>query len=115
MSRRTGKAATRRARQQRRARQGPTTYPSAVEPVVPEESVESPPAVEAEAPTTRRTPGMPSWRSSGSSSSRLAESARVEYHYVGRDLRNTAILTLIMAGLLAVAVILVNASGIIPS
>jgi hypothetical protein len=48
-------------------------------------------------------------------SSRLGENAREEYHYVGRDLRNTAILTLVMAGLLAGAVVLVNLSGIAPS
>jgi hypothetical protein len=48
-------------------------------------------------------------------SSRLGENAREEYHYVGRDLRNTAILTLIMAALLAGAVAIVNLAGITPS
>jgi hypothetical protein len=57
---------------------------------------------------------MPRWPVSGSSS-RLAESAREEYHYVGRDLRNTLVLMLIMAVILAVAVVIVNASGVIPS
>jgi hypothetical protein len=50
-----------------------------------------------------------------SSSSRLAESAREEYHYVGRDLRNTLVLMLVMAAILAVAVVIVNATGVIPS
>ena len=47
--------------------------------------------------------------------SRLGDAARAEYHYVGRDLRNTAILVLLMAVLLAVAVVVVNLAGIGPS
>ncbi|MGH2462799.1 MAG: hypothetical protein ACRDFZ_04125 [Candidatus Limnocylindria bacterium] len=46
--------------------------------------------------------------------SRLGEAARAEYHYVARDLRNTAILVLIMAVLLGVAVVVVSAAGIGP-
>lgn len=38
--------------------------------------------------------------------------AREEYHYVMRDLRNTAILVLVMAALLAAAVVIVNAAGV---
>jgi hypothetical protein len=60
-------------------------------------------------------PAAPRWGAPGGSSSRLGENARQEYHYVGRDLRNTAMLTLIMAALLAGAVILVNLSEIAPS
>jgi hypothetical protein len=48
-------------------------------------------------------------------SSRLGEAARAEYHYVGRDLRNTGLLVLLMAALLGVAVIAVNLAGIGPS
>jgi hypothetical protein len=46
--------------------------------------------------------------------SRLGDAARAEYHYVGRDLRNTAVLVVLMAALLAVAVIVVNLAGISP-
>lgn len=47
--------------------------------------------------------------------SRLGDAARAEYHYVGRDLRNTAILVVVMAALLGVAVVVVNLAGIGPS
>ena len=46
-------------------------------------------------------------------SSRLTERAMAEYHYVQRDLRNIAILAIILAALLAVATILVNVTGLI--
>jgi hypothetical protein len=46
-------------------------------------------------------------------SSRLSERAVAEYHYVQRDLRNIAILAIILAALLAVATILVNVTGLI--
>ena len=36
-----------------------------------------------------------------------------EYHYVQRDLRNIAVLAVILAALLAVATILVNVTGLI--
>jgi hypothetical protein len=45
-------------------------------------------------------------------SSRLTERALAEYHYVGRDLRNIAVLMVVLAVLLAVATIAVNALGI---
>ena len=46
-------------------------------------------------------------------SSRLSERAVAEYHYVQRDLRNIAILAVILAALLAAATILVNVTGLI--
>ena len=46
-------------------------------------------------------------------SSRLNERAVAEYHYVQRDLRNIAVLAIILAALLAVATILVNVTGLI--
>ena len=46
-------------------------------------------------------------------SSRLSERAVAEYHYVQRDLRNIAILAIILAALLAAATILVNVTGLI--
>jgi len=38
----------------------------------------------------------------------------VEYHYVARDLRNTAVLVVIMAVLLAAAFVVVQLVGAIP-
>ena len=118
MSRRTGKAATRRARQQKRARQGPSQAASPA--AIPSSSVAPPvPPRDREAPVgSAETPSMapaPSRWQASSSSSRLAESAREEYHYVGRDLRNTLVLVVAMAAILAVAVVIVNATGVIPS
>jgi hypothetical protein len=46
-------------------------------------------------------------------SSRLSERAVAEYHYVQRDLRNIAVLAIILAALLAAATILVNVTGLI--
>ena len=47
-----------------------------------------------------------------SGASRLGERAAAEYHYVVRDLRNIAVLVLIMAALLAAATIAVSVVGI---
>ncbi|MEP6468380.1 MAG: hypothetical protein ABJC24_01270 [Chloroflexota bacterium] len=44
--------------------------------------------------------------------SRLTERALAEYHYVGRDLRNIAVLMVVLAVLLAVATFAVNTLGI---
>jgi hypothetical protein len=44
----------------------------------------------------------------GAGTSRLGEAALAEYHYVARDLRNTAVLVVIMAVLLAASVIVIN-------
>jgi hypothetical protein len=107
MARRTGKAATRRARQQRRARMG-SAAPA------PPSTASTGPATAGEGDPSPVTPRAPLF-ATVPVSSRLGENAREEYHYVGRDLRNTAILTLIMAALLAGAVILVNLSGVSPS
>ncbi len=106
MPRRTGKAATRRARQQRRTKQGPSPAAAAPRPPV----VESPTADEPRQPAPR--PTAPVW--AAATTSRLGESARAEYHYVARDLRNTAVLVLVMAVLLAAAVVAVNLAGIAP-
>ena len=111
MPRRTGKAATRRARQQRRTRQGPT--PSAAAPAT---QLAAPPPAAAQpavAASPASRPTGPSFTTA--STSRLGEGAREEYHYVMRDLRNTAVLVLVMAALLAAAVVIVNLSGIAPS
>jgi hypothetical protein len=104
MARRTGKAATRRARQQRRARMGPTA---------PASTPSAGPTTGGEGDERPAAPRQPLF-ATVPASSRLGDNAREEYHYVGRDLRNTAILTLVMAALLAGAVILVNLAGIAP-
>lgn len=44
--------------------------------------------------------------------SRLSERAVEEYHYVGRDLRNIAVLVAIMAAVMVVAVIIFNVMGL---
>lgn len=117
MPRRSGKAASRRARQQRRSRhpaaRGPSAARPAAAPGLPSASGEA-----ARAPSA--APTSPSGRpfAAGLStvgSSRLGEAARAEYHYVARDLRNTGLLVLLMAALLGVAVIAVNLAGIGPS
>jgi hypothetical protein len=103
MARRAGKAASRRARQQRRA-QRPTPSPSAVAPppaaeVEAEETAEvmreEPPR--ASAPTVTAPSPARAYASGGSS---LTDRERAEYHYVERDLRNIGILTAILFALL---------------
>jgi len=119
MSRRSGKAASRRARQQRRSRSRPASPgPSAARPTAaaPEPALAS----SAPAPASSVAPASVNTRPFGAAgpiagTSRLGEAARAEYHYVARDLRNTAILVLVMAALLGVAVAVVNAAGIGPS
>ncbi len=114
MSRRTGKAATRRARQQRRTKQGPNPAAAAPRPAVSEPSTPEEPRSPAPAPAAPRPAAAPAWAATSSTSSRLGESARAEYHYVARDLRNTAVLVVIMGALLAAAVVAVNLAGISP-
>jgi hypothetical protein len=132
MSRRSGKAASRKARQQRRARQAqapgprpaaranPAAESAGVPPWAEEGEVASIPearpvgATATATATATAAPVRPAPFVAGMSS-RLGEAAQAEYHYVGRDLRNTAILVLIMTALLAGAVILVNLAGVAPS
>jgi hypothetical protein len=45
--------------------------------------------------------------------SRLSERAAAEYHYVGRDLRNIAVLTAIIAVILIAAWLILPATGLI--
>ena len=114
MSRRGGKAASRRARLQRRARQSATPGSAAARP-----APSAPAPAPAPAPTPATAPSAPSLRpvvvTGSMGTSRLGEAAHAEYHYVARDLRNTGILVLVMAALLAVAVVVVNLTGIAPS
>jgi hypothetical protein len=68
----------------------------------------------APAPVSHRE-ARPARRGAASGGSALAEAARAEYHYVGRDLRNMAILVVIMAVLMAAAVFAFHAMGIVAS
>ena len=141
MAKRGGKAATRRSRQRRaqRSQQAqpaqparPSAGPAAdVEELTPAEVTPStdafekadaelrastpPPGSRAE-PTvrgaTRTRPQPRDYSSSASGPSRLTERAVAEYHYVGRDLRNIAVLTVVLAVLLAVSAVVVNLLGI---
>lgn len=117
MPRRSGKAASRRARQQRRSKRPTTPGPVAARPQAASTTPISAPGVSS---VTSAAPGSLNPRPFASGgpvagTSRLGEAARAEYHYVGRDLRNTAILVVLMAALLAVAVVVVNLAGIAPS
>jgi len=122
MARRGGKAANRRDRQrraQKRAQQRPAPAPrpvnstlqEAVEAVA-EQRVASGPAAPA-APLSRGARADPRFAVSGPS--RLGDRAAAEYHYVRSDLRNIAVLIVIMAVLLGAAVVGFKAVGIGPT
>jgi len=118
MSRRSGKAASRRARQQRRSRRPASPAPEAARPAAPTLGVPLAAGQATRAPSAAPAPvsARPLATSAyAAGTSRLGEAARAEYHYVARDLRNTAILVLVMAALLGVAVAVVNVAGIGPS
>ena len=111
MPKRGSKAASRRARQR------PPRRP--VIPQTPIRPTDAPPAVTPEEQettahesVTREAP-RPVPRPSTSGPSGLGERARAEYHYVGRDLRNIAILAAVMAVLLVAAWIVLPATGIV--
>jgi hypothetical protein len=121
MARRSGKAGNRRDRQrkaQRRTLQRPVgpaqpiggVVSDAVEAVA-ERRTESSPAPVVSAPRAGRAD--PRFLVSGPS--RLSERAATEYHYVRSDLRNIAVLVVVMAVLLGVAVIARGALGIGPN
>ena len=121
MARRGGKAANRRDRQrraQRRATQRPAAPARPIAGVVSEaveaaaeQRSESAPAAPA-ASLTRGARSDPRFAVAGPS--RLSERAAAEYHYVRRDLRNIAVLVVVMAVLLGAAVVAFSALGIGP-
>jgi hypothetical protein len=122
MARRGGKAANRRDRQrkaQRRTLQrpiapaGPITVgvSEAVDAVAERRSESSPVVPTARAPRAGRAD--PRFLVSGPS--RLSERAATEYHYVRRDLRNIAVLVVVMAVLLGAAVLAFSVLRIGPS
>lgn len=138
MARRGGKAATRRSRQRRSqrasqasARQAPATpTPAQQAPVQDAPAGDAAPNAfdTADAALRASTPPPGSRPDSGGprrsvrartsdfqmvgGSSRLSERAAAEYHYVARDLRNIAVLLVLMVVLLAVSAVVVNTLGI---
>jgi hypothetical protein len=114
MARRGGKAANRRDRQRRAQRKALQRPPAPARPIagvvsdavdaVAESRSEAPPVRAAAAPAlTRGARSDPRFAVSGPS--RLSERAAAEYHYVRNDLRNIAVLVVVMAVLLAAAVV----------
>jgi hypothetical protein len=111
MARRGGKAANRRDRQrkaQRRAMQrpGPPAQPTggSISEAVEAAAERRTEAVSAPAPAVPRA-GRADPRFLVSGPSRLSARAADEYHYVIRDLRNIAVLVVVMAVLLGAAVV----------
>ena len=106
MARRAGKAASRRARQQRRAAHRPMPPPAtaaAPAPLVDATDVQADPAPSREEPRRASAPAAsaPSpARAYAATGSSLTARERAEYHYVERDLRNIGILTAILFALL---------------
>jgi hypothetical protein len=108
-TRRSGKAANRRTRQRPPRRPViPQPPPRATTTPADETEVEAPIRVEASpVPAPRQVPTI------YSGASRLSERAAAEYHYVGRDLRNIAVLTAIIAILLLAAWLILPATGLV--
>jgi hypothetical protein len=141
MPRRSGKAASRRSRQRKAAQRSAQPQPQrdmrpsdageaiAASDVGPSDAFEkadaelrastpppgSRPANAGGRPQTVRARTSDFTFGAGAGPSRLGERAAAEYHYVLRDLRNIGVLLVVMAVLLAVAVLAVNALGIGPS
>lgn len=125
MARRGGKAANRRDRQrraQRKALQRPAAparpiggaVSDAVDAAAERRAEEAPALTVSSAPSlTRGARHDPRFAVAGPS--RLSERAAAEYHYVRRDLRNIALLVVMMALALGGAVFAFNALGIGPS
>jgi hypothetical protein len=124
MARRGGKAANRRDRNRRAQRKAP------LRPAIPQratgdavsDAVEAAAERRAEAAPTRQAPTPALTRGARVDPrfavvgpSRLSERAASEYHYVLRDLRNIAVLVVVMGVLLAAAVVGFTALGIGPN
>lgn len=107
MSRRAGKAASRKARQRKVHR---PAIPAGTPPATPIPPVGSPDAREAASlnPPRRTTPSPSAFIGSN-----LSDRERAEYHYVERDLRNIGVLTAVMAVLLVVAYLAFSALGLV--
>ena len=125
MARRGGKAANRRDRQRRAQRKALQRPAAPARPIggavsdavdaAAERRVEAAPARTATTSPvlTRGARSDPRFAVAGPS--RLSERAAAEYHYVRRDLRNIAVLVVVMAVLLAAAAIGFTTLGIGPN
>ena len=124
MARRGGKAANRRERNRRAQRKAPLrpTIPQrpalgsvsdAIEAAAERRSEAAPPRSAPTPALTRGARSDPRFAVAGPS--RLSERAASEYHYVLRDLRNIAVLVVVMGVLLAAAAIGFSALGIGPN
>jgi hypothetical protein len=113
-TKRSGKAANRRSRQR------PPRRPVIPQPTPRPNQADSAETDAAEAPSTsaatrealKPTPSRPN-APIYAGASRLNERAVAEYHYVGRDLRNIAVLTAIIVVVLVVAWIALPALGVV--
>jgi hypothetical protein len=121
MARRGGKAANRRDRQrkaQRRTLQRPAPPAGPIGGVV-SEAVEAAAERRSVAPAAPAAPAVRAGRADPrfavAGPSRLSERASAEYHYVRRDLRNIAVLVVVMAVLLGAAVVAFSVLGIGPN
>jgi hypothetical protein len=105
-TKRSGKA-NRRARQ-RPPRRPAIPHPAPRPPADDVSDTVATPSTPEPAPTApRQTPAI------YAGASRLSERAAAEYHYVGRDLRNIAVLTAIIAVILIVAWLVLPATGLV--
>lgn len=124
MARRGGKAANRRDRNRRAQRKAP------LRPAIPQRATGDAVSDAVEAAAERRAEAAPARqvatpaltrgarsdpRFAVAGPSRLSERAASEYHYVLRDLRNIAVLVVVMGVLLAAAVVGFTALGIGPN
>ena len=115
-TKRSGKAANRRARQR------PPRRPAIPQPV-PRDTVTTdadtdavaavPPVGTPDAREAERLAPPRPLPAMYAGASRLSERAAAEYHYVGRDLRSIAVLTVVIVALLVVAWLTLPALGVI--
>jgi hypothetical protein len=113
-TKRSGKAANRRSRQR------PPRRPVIPQPTPRPQQADADEADAAEAPSPRTAsrelakpapsrPIAPIY----AGASRLNERAVAEYHYVGRDLRNIAVLTFVIVVVLVIASLVLPALGVV--
>lgn len=121
MARRGGKAANRRDRQRKAQRRMLQRPPGPARPTTDgvSEAVEAAAERRVESAATPAAPhvriGRADPRFAVGGPSRLSERAADEYHYVRRDLRNIAVLVVVMAVLLGAAVLAFSVLGIGPN
>lgn len=120
MARRGGKAANRRDRQRKAQRRTLQRPPAPARPFgdgvseAIEEAAERRAESAAAPPPPPARPRRADPRFAVAGPSRLSERAADEYHYVRRDLRNIAVLVVVMAILLGAAVVAFSVLGIGP-